>query len=782
MIRFEHLRNAIDAVSDQDPEIGYALGELMSANRIGLPADSGEDEAEPCFLFEGERVQVRKVSFFNHGTAPLEERLVLKYGEIAEKHRIEAAADHPDYFQAVKQVQKAGLDCLVRFELSRVLAGLEKRLETFSGSEEYRRSLESRKKDLYAILQDSSSAPQMDENHPGIHYRAEIDTNAWAQFLRFPFSFEALRQVAEMNLEFFHLRFILDLFATGESDRLYASMSRGKLTGLMFLLEKKRLFYTELEVHYVATINGVPLDARTADYPRIRGTGTFLMAGAWLAWKEFYPRAHEIVLDAELDARHFYEKIGLEFRPPYGYVLKKPAGKLLLYIVAMAMNRRRMPEGAQKAVAGCIERQIRYLKKSGRTDDPKRKTAILAVSSCGRERNNRALADTVQQLLHRYGGRIPEGELLIKSLSSRDNGRLRHAMLKGASLVLAVCDPVFERHLEGVFHLESGKRIQAIETILAEDPFPERVIRVPPRAASEEELAWVHHREYIARVAETAGKRLSSLDPDTQTTAGSYAVAKLAAGGVFSLIDAVYSGNTPHCGIACIRPPGHHAEPGRAMGFCLFNNAALGAEYLRRRHGVQRVLIADIDVHHGNGTQAVFYDRRDVLFFSVHQFPCYPGTGKLSEIGVGAGEGYSINVPLSKGRGDKDYAKILHFFLVPVARRYRPDFILVSLGFDLYRHDPLGRMNVTPDGYALMTHMLKNLAGEICQGRIVFVMEGGYSAEGIRGCGRRVFQELAGLPTLACDTIRQAVLGKPESLPELRKAMEVHRKYWPPPG
>jgi acetoin utilization deacetylase AcuC-like enzyme len=304
-------------------------------------------------------------------------------------------------------------------------------------------------------------------------------------------------------------------------------------------------------------------------------------------------------------------------------------------------------------------------------------------------------------------------------------------------------------------------------------------VRITPRAATEEELAWVHTPDYIATVAATAGGTLGSFDLDTQTTANSYATAKLAVGGIFSLIDTLYTQTHQNCAMACVRPPGHHAEADHAMGFCLFNNSALAAMYLKHRHQVQRVLIADLDVHHGNGIQHIFYDSADVLYFSIHQFPHYPGTGKLSEIGSGKGEGYTVNVPLSKGRSDKAYAKILHFLLSPIARVYRPDIIIVPLGFDLYPLDPLGQMNVSEDGYALMTYILKQIANSVCNGRILFILEGGYSLEGLRTCGRRVLQELAGIPTLSRDYIEQIAGDTPESLPELKKAIEVHRKYWP---
>lgn len=217
----------------------------------------------------------------------------------------------------------------------------------------------------------------------------EMQQSVDCHFVLFPFTATALAQLIELNLEFFHLRFVLDLFVTGASHRLFAAVSQGKITGMMYLKEKKRLFYTGLEIHYVATVNGLPLDEQTLDYPRIRGTGTFLMAGAWLLWKTRFARASEVVLDAEIGAERFYETIGFDSRPPHGYLLKHPKDKLLLYIIGMAMNCETVPERLEAAVIRCLRRQIACLKKSGPADDPKRKIAILAVSTCNQGKKNR---------------------------------------------------------------------------------------------------------------------------------------------------------------------------------------------------------------------------------------------------------------------------------------------------------------------------------------------------------------------------------------------------------
>ena len=271
--------------------------------------------------------------------------------------------------------------------------------------------------------------------------------------------------------------------------------------------------------------------------------------------------------------------------------------------------------------------------------------------------------------------------------------------------------------------------------------------------------------------------RKTSFDLDTQTTEESYESARLAVGGVFNLLDEIWSGKAGR-GFACIRPPGHHAEPDRAMGFCLFNNIALGARYLNEYYSAGKIMIVDIDVHHGNGTQSAFYNTDEVLYVSLHQFPAYPGTGNFGEVGQARGEGFTINIPLGKGHGDRDFAGIIYFLLNPLAQAYQPDMILVSCSFDLYTHERLGQMKVTPDGYALITFLLIEIAERVCNGRIAFIMEGGYSLKGIRECGLRVIQELCDVPTVTRKRIDK-VMGNPaKKLSAVKKVIEIQKKYW----
>lgn len=346
--------------------------------------------------------------------------------------------------------------------------------------------------------------------------------------------------------------------------------------------------------------------------------------------------------------------------------------------------------------------------------------------------------------------------------------------------LLIVRDERFTLHLEKIPHLESPRRIKAIGGVLDDPSLRGRWQEVNPRMATVEELAWVHTAEHIERVARSAQRPLTAFDLDTEATEKSYEVACLAVGSVFSLLDGIWRGEGKR-GFACIRPPGHHAEPGRAMGFCLFNNVALGARYLKERYSVRKVMVVDIDVHHGNGTQAAFYDTDDVLFISMHQFPGYPGTGNFGEVGSGKGEGFTINIPLGKGLRDRDFARIIYFLINPLAHMYQPEMMLVSCGFDLYQHDRLGGMNVTPEGYALSTFFLVGIAEKVCNGRIAFIMEGGYSLRGIRECGLRVMQELCELSTLKGKHIDR-VIGKGSGLDgisSLKKVVDIQRKYWP---
>jgi len=306
-----------------------------------------------------------------------------------------------------------------------------------------------------------------------------------------------------------------------------------------------------------------------------------------------------------------------------------------------------------------------------------------------------------------------------------------------------VKDKRYLEHETGSYHVENPQRLAYIYRELAE--LKGLFVEIPPRAATRQEIIAVHDPAYVDRIAATAGHALH-LDADTVTSPQSYAVSLLAAGGVLVAIDAVMDGLTN--AFALVRPPGHHAERDRAMGFCIFNNVAIGAHYALSKHKMERVLIIDWDLHHGNGTQHAFYADPRVLYFSTHQYPFYPGTGHYTEIGEGKGRGYTVNVPLSPGCGDADYANIMRHCLRPIALEYEPQLILVSAGFDIYHRDPLGGMAVTDKGFARLTDIIMEIADTVCEGRVVMTLEGGYNLEGEALAVKEVVRQMAGKGTL----------------------------------
>jgi acetoin utilization deacetylase AcuC-like enzyme len=305
---------------------------------------------------------------------------------------------------------------------------------------------------------------------------------------------------------------------------------------------------------------------------------------------------------------------------------------------------------------------------------------------------------------------------------------------------LLLTDPLFLQHDPGHGHPESPARLQRVLGALASTPVGGTVMAAP-RSATGEELASVHTPELLAYLGRLSGHQ-AQIDPDTQVSPDSVDAARLAAGASAQAVEEVMAGRARNA-FALVRPPGHHAEPGRAMGFCLFNNVAVAAE-AGRRLGAERVLVLDWDVHHGNGTQAAFYSRRDVMYQSVHQFPYYPGTGAAPEVGVGEGEGYTLNVGLPGGNSDADYGMIFEELFLPVAEAYRPQLILVSAGFDPHHHDPIGGMDVTERGFAAMCASMKSLAERVCDGRLVLLLEGGYSLEGLSQSVHACVEVLAG--------------------------------------
>jgi acetoin utilization deacetylase AcuC-like enzyme len=307
-------------------------------------------------------------------------------------------------------------------------------------------------------------------------------------------------------------------------------------------------------------------------------------------------------------------------------------------------------------------------------------------------------------------------------------------------------DPRFLKHDTG-YHPETYRRLEVIRAALeGDDVLWGRLRHVEPVSASEEDITRCHSTELFDFIRRASSEGHDRVDPDTTISAESFDVARLAAGAGLRAVDLVVDGGADNA-FAPVRPPGHHARPNAAMGFCLFNNAAIAARYAQARYGLERILIADWDVHHGNGSQEIFYTDPDVFYFSTHQFPYYPGTGRATDAGDGAGEGATLNVPLRSNTAAAVHREAFSEALRHIEERFHPDLIIVSAGFDSRIGDPLGQLMLNDSDFSEMTKELMGMAERHCSGRLIALLEGGYNLDNLGGAVHAHVQALTGKGT-----------------------------------
>ncbi len=335
---------------------------------------------------------------------------------------------------------------------------------------------------------------------------------------------------------------------------------------------------------------------------------------------------------------------------------------------------------------------------------------------------------------------------------------------------------IFLKHIPGNNCPDTPKRLKDLYLMLKEPEMQDLFVDVLPEKAEKESILLFHTQEYFEKIAETRGKELIAFTADTHAGEDSFDAALYATGGLLNAISQVAAKKINNA-FALIRPPGHHAEKSRAMGYCLFNHVVLGAFFAKTYLNLSRILIVDWDIHHGNGTQHAFEKDPSVLFFSVHQAGLFPGTGSFTDTGSGPGEGYTINLPIPKGYGDAEYICIFERLLGPVAEQFMPELILVSAGFDTHRDDFMGGMRMTAKGFAGMTASIKRIADKVCQGKLVMSLEGGYNCEALSESVKAVLKEMAGIT--CCDVSAMAAKANKKKMTHVvRRCIDVHKHSW----
>ncbi len=427
MIKREHIKQAIDAISRRSPDIGYSLDQMLGMGVIDI-APSAEESMEGdnfLFVFDDQKVLVNRVLFFNEGTVPIEQGLIIKYGELVKKQELQEAVRSFNYKEAFGEIHKAGLKLVVTYEIDYAIRRLRRELEDKqSPSSESRQkqiaqliaTLEAMKKDERAI------EIREEESDPLFFYRGAVDVNTPACFVKFPISMDSLMQVADINVEFFHVRFVLNCLIRGLENNLMACVAGESIVGLIYLTLKEQLLKKDLEIKYLATLRGKTWHPKGLSPKPLKGVGTFLVAGVWMLWKNEMPSLKEIVLDAEVGARRFYEAVGFESRGLSGYVLKVPKGHLLRSILTMTHHCKNLRQDLVQELGALIVKEVKGLRKKAKDEKAlsRRKASISAIQECLKPETRPEFSKAASLALLKFRKKIPESMEILMGSSTKE--------------------------------------------------------------------------------------------------------------------------------------------------------------------------------------------------------------------------------------------------------------------------------------------------------------------------------------------------------------------------
>jgi hypothetical protein len=427
MIKREHIKQAIDAISRRSPEIGYSLDQMLGMGVIDTAAgaDQPMDGDNLHFVFDDEKVLVNKVLFFNEGIVPIEQGLVIKYGELVRKQELQDKSEAFNYRDASAEIHRAGLNLVVIYEIDLAIGRLRRELEDKQSP-----SSESRQKqirDLIASLEamkkdDRPIEIREEDGDPVFFYRGVVDADTPAYFMKFPISMDTLMQVADINMEFFHVRFVLNCLIRGLENNLMACVAGESIVGMIYLTLKEQFFKKDLEIKYLATLRGKTWNPKGLSARPLKGVGTFLVAGVWMLWKNEMPGLREMVLDAEVGARRFYEAVGFESRGLSGYVLKTPKGYLLRSILAMTHHCRNLRPKLVQELVKLIIKEVKGLRKKAKDEkaSARRRASISAIQECLKPETRPELSKAASIALLKYQKKIPESLEILTGYSSKE--------------------------------------------------------------------------------------------------------------------------------------------------------------------------------------------------------------------------------------------------------------------------------------------------------------------------------------------------------------------------